>query len=80
LNEYKVNHKENLQQIRNVATAHRDTDIMEQINVIKSIKWFAIMDYQKKFDDILNDLGTFMQKVINISLVEIDRTKSNTDR
>lgn len=73
LNEYKSAHFEVLRDIRNVATAHRDKDIMAQINAIAALSWMNVFNYGNNFDIILNRLGAFFQKVITISIEEFKR-------
>lgn len=73
LNEYKLKNFERLRDIRNVVTAHRDKDILEQINMIKSIGWIEIVELCATYDKILYELGRFLQKVINISVIELKK-------
>ena len=73
LNDYKSKNLERLRDIRNVATAHRDKDIMEQINMIESIGWIELIELGTLYDKILNRLGQFLQKVINISVIELKK-------
>ncbi|MHB9140584.1 MAG: hypothetical protein ACYC25_01760 [Paludibacter sp.] len=73
LNDYKSKNLERLRDIRNVATAHRDKDIMEQINMIESIGWIELIELGTLYDKILNSLGQFLQKVINISVIELKK-------
>lgn len=73
LNEYKSKNFERLKDIRNIATAHRDKDIIEQINMIRSIGWIELIELVASYDKILNDLGHFLQKVINISVIELKK-------
>ena len=73
LNEYKAKNIERLKSIRNVATAHRDKDILEQINMIKSIGWFELIELSSNYDSILNELGPILQRIINISVEELEK-------
>jgi hypothetical protein len=73
LNQFKKNYGDRLYLIRNVSIAHRDQDIFEQIKIIESIKWTEVTNYVFTFDKIMNDLGKFLQVVINKSSGELDR-------
>lgn len=73
LNAYKLKNFDRLKAIRNVATAHRHKDIIEQINMIISISWIELIELATTYDKILNELGGFLQQVIDISLIESEK-------
>jgi hypothetical protein len=73
LNNFKREYNKRLEVIRNVATAHRDKDFINQFEIIKSIIWMETISMAFKFDKILNELGTVIQKIIDRSSAELDR-------
>lgn len=72
LNSYKSEHYIDLQKIRNTAIAHRDNDIMNQINVIQEICWSDTIGLISSYDKILNHLGQLFQRLINIGLAKFE--------
>ncbi|SEW57463.1 hypothetical protein [Chitinophaga arvensicola] len=64
LNDYKVTHKPNLNTIRNFSIAHRDMEVLSQIEIICAISWVDAINFSSEFDRILNDLGSFMKKFL----------------
>jgi hypothetical protein len=68
LNLYKSTNFEKLKAIRNVAIAHRDIDLLKQIEQIENINWSEIIKLLTEFDKILNALGSTLQQIINIEL------------
>lgn len=73
ISDYKKDNNERLKNIRNFSVAHRDKDIFEQLSVIESIQWNEVIEYVTKFDDIMNDLGQFLQRVVQKSVSELDK-------
>jgi len=73
LNDFKTDTFERLKEIRNVSSAHRDKDFIVQLRLIDSISWIDTISIATRFDNIMNDLGTVIQKVINRSSNELDR-------
>lgn len=72
LNTFKTNNQEYLQKVRNTAIAHKDLDILKQIEVIKEINWSTIIQMIVDFESILTTMGSFLQKLINKALKESD--------
>lgn len=72
LNLFKSAYFVRLKEIRNISIAHRDNDIMKQIDLIKNISWSEIFGVISKFDNILNSLGQSIQKLINNGINELD--------
>lgn len=75
LNQFKLEHFELLKTIRNNAIAHRDLDSITQLNSIINISWSDSIEIVNKFDNILNRLGSVMQQIINIGLVNFEELK-----
>jgi len=73
LNKFKDLHYLNLQKIRNISAAHRDTDVMLLNETIHEINAFEFISIISNFDGIINQLGAFTIKLINkgIDLPEI---------
>jgi hypothetical protein len=72
LNSFKIEHFDNLQVIRNTAIAHRDSDILKQINTIQNICWSDTIGLISSYDVILNQFGGLFQRLINIGLVKFE--------
>ncbi|MDB5274594.1 MAG: hypothetical protein JWO58_2961 [Chitinophagaceae bacterium] len=73
INQFKIDNKDRLKNIRNVSIAHRDRDIFEQIKIIDSIQWQEAIKYVTTFDAILNNLASCIQKVLNETSGKLDR-------
>lgn len=75
MNQFKLEHFEPLKTIRNNAIAHRDLDSITQLTSIINISWSDTIEIVNKFDNILNRLGSVMQQIINIGLVNFEELK-----
>lgn len=42
--------------------------MLNQLDVISNINWFDIIEITAQFDSIINDLGTFLKKMIDSGL------------
>ena len=73
LNQFKSANFDTLKEVRNVSSAHRDKDFITQLRSIESINWADTISIATKFDNIMNDLGGVIQKVIDRSSSELDR-------
>ncbi len=65
LNNYKAEYSKGLKEIRNVSIGHREQEISQQFEVIEQINWLEMIKMMKEFDEILNDLGSFSQSLLN---------------
>ena len=65
LNEYRSLYGAKLNELRNFSIAHRDKDVLAQLNVICLISWTDAITYASAFDAILNDAGRFMQQLLS---------------
>lgn len=68
LNLFQTTHSAYLCTVRNNTAAHKDQDVLKQLDVISNINWTEIIQTTMKFEGIINDLGTFLQKLINSGL------------
>lgn len=73
LNSFKADTFDKLKEIRNVSSAHRDKDFITQLRLIDSINWIETISIATRFDNIMNDLGAVIQKIIDRSSEELDR-------
>lgn len=73
LNSFKTDNFERLKEIRNVSSAHREKDFIVQLKLIDSISWIEVISIATSFDNIMNDLGAIIQKVIDRSSNELDK-------
>jgi hypothetical protein len=73
LNTYKRQHESTLKEIRNLVIAHRDHDILKQLNYISSINWIESINLISEYDRIVSELGSVCQILINRSVDEVHR-------
>jgi len=73
LREYKKQNEKTFHIIRNKTIAHRDKDVMLQIEMIENLNYSEAIDLITKFDSILNKLGGFMQGVIAIGMDNLSK-------
>lgn len=71
LNQFQNNHSEYLNTIRNNTSAHKDQDVLKQLEIITNINWTDTVHTTMEFEGIINDLGTFLQKLINSGLINL---------
>lgn len=76
LNIFKSSYSEILNKIRNVSIAHRDNEVLKQIEIIQQINWSNSIGMIMQYDVVLNDLGRFLQKLINKSLSDLNELKA----
>lgn len=75
LNEFKTTYSEKLYTIRNVATAHRDNEVLKQLEIIHKINWSETLGIISKFDGIINNLAKVVMAIINKGLRELSELK-----
>jgi len=72
---FKKNYSKKLYEIRNVAVAHRNNEVLKQVRIIKQISWNDTIQMISQFDNILNKLGAFCQSLINKGLSDLTELK-----
>lgn len=75
LNLFNTTYKEKLKQLRNTSIAHRDLNSIEQLELIYSLSWVDSINLVSAFDQIINSVGVFLQKVMDKSVREFDELK-----
>ena len=75
LNLFKTTYKDKLYEIRNVAIAHRDIEVIKQVEIIQQINWHETIQTISQFDNILNKLGSFCTSLINKGLSDLGELK-----
>lgn len=75
LNTFKSGYFEKLKNIRNVSIAHRDNQVLNQIELIQQINWSDSIGMIMQYDVILNNLGRFLTKLISIGSLELKDLK-----
>lgn len=75
LNSFKKEHEQSFKDIRNKAIAHREHDVLEQLKTIITINWIDSIVLFTKYDEILNELGSFVGKLINESYDELSNSE-----
>lgn len=73
LRDYKKKYEETFRSIRKNTIGHRNHDVMLQIELIENLNYSEAIEIITNFDTILNQLGAFMQKIINLGLDNISR-------
>ncbi len=76
LNTFKSGYSEKLNEIRNVSIAHRDNEVLKQIELIQQINWSDAIGMIMQYDVILNKLGAFLTKLINKGLADLSELKT----
>jgi hypothetical protein len=75
LNNFKKGYSEKLNIIRNVSIAHRDNEVLKQIEIIQQINWSDSIGMIMQYDVILNNLGRFLTKLMNKGVQELEELK-----
>ncbi|MCW3105547.1 MAG: hypothetical protein JWQ09_53 [Segetibacter sp.] len=75
LNTFKLGYSEKLYEIRNVSIAHRDNEVLKQIELIQQISWYDTIEMIMQYDVILNRLGAFLTKLIGKGLADLSELK-----
>lgn len=68
LNQFQTVNSEYLNTVRNNTAAHKDQDVLKQLDIISNINWSDTIQTTTIFEGIINDLGAFLQKLINSGL------------
>lgn len=71
LNQFQNENLDYLCTVRNNTSAHKDKDVLKQLEVISDINWSNTIQITMKFEGIINDLGAFLQKLINAGLTNL---------
>lgn len=58
-------------EVRNNIAAHKDMDSLTQIRIIENINWSNLIEKTMEFEKIINDLGAFMKKVMDLNFVNL---------
>lgn len=64
LNLFKATHYERIKEQRNNSIAHRDKDTEKQLKHIYSISWVESVNMSSEFDQIINELGHFLETLM----------------
>lgn len=80
LNQFQSNNSTYLHTVRNNTAAHKDQDILNQLNIITNINWSGIIETTMEFESIINDLGAFLQKLINSGLNNLKESPLGRER
>lgn len=64
LNQFKNEHRDILQKLRNFAGAHRDKDAAKQLKVIEEVELLGVMQLAGEFYDAMRDLTPFLINLI----------------
>jgi hypothetical protein len=73
LNVFKSEHQSILSDIRHNAIGHREHDMLKQLNHISSINWVDSISLISAYDQIVSELGSLCQILMNRSIDEIHR-------
>lgn len=73
LREYKKKYERIFYDIRNTTIAHRDQDVIHQVEMIENLNYSEAISIIANFDVILNQLGKFMQNVISIGMSNLSK-------
>lgn len=65
-NKFRTNNAAWLKDIRVCFAAHRDNDLGEQLRVVFEISPTKVLKVMAEFDALLNELGSILQKGLNL--------------
>ena len=71
LRQFQTTYSDYLQLVRNNTAAHKDQDVLKQLDIITNINWSETIQTTITFERIINDLGAFLQKLISSGLVSL---------
>lgn len=74
LNQFRTAHSAYLCTVRNNTAAHKDQDVLKQLDVISNINWSDTIQITMEFERIINDLGAFLKKLINSGLGNLKKS------
>jgi hypothetical protein len=80
LNLFKNTNADYLNCVRNNTSAHKDKDVLNQINIISNINWSDTINTTMTFEIIINDLGAFLQKLMKLGLGNINDSPMGQNR
>ena len=72
INLFKNEHLETAKKIRNNTFAHKDHDVLSQVNLILNIKWSETIQITNQFENILNDIGGYLTTLIKVGNVHLE--------
>lgn len=71
LNIFKKNHNDYLGIVRNNTAAHKDKNVLYQLEIISDISWSETINTTIEFEKIINDLGSYLSKIIKSVMVNL---------
>lgn len=71
LTTFREDNSKNLKDVRVTNVAHRDKDILNQIDVIEELNWSDCIKLLLDYEKILNDFGTFLSSLIPLGNNEL---------
>lgn len=77
LNNFKKENETKIKTVRHTAIAHRDKNMLTQLQTIDSISWGEAIDVLGKYDAIVRDLGQVCQQLMNRTLDELHQNATN---
>ena len=72
INLFKDEHLETAKKIRNNTFAHKDHDVLSQVNLILNIKWSETIQITNQFENILNDIGGYLTTLIKLGNAHLE--------
>lgn len=72
INLFKKEHLEIAQEIRNNTFAHKDHDVLSQVNLILNIKWSETIQITNQFENIINDIGSYLTTLIKLGNAHLE--------
>ena len=71
LNSFREANSDYLCTVRNNTAAHKDQDVLNQLSVISDINWVNIIELVEEFETIINDMGAFLKRLIDMGLANL---------
>lgn len=65
--QYKAGNRNYFCEVRNNVSAHKDKNSLIQIQIIEDIDWGSFIEKTSEFENIINDLGACIKKVLDLN-------------
>jgi len=77
LNTFKDSYYQKFREVRNMTAAHRDKDVLKQLEIIQNLCWTDSVKIIFEFNDILKNLGKYLTCLVKMSFSVFEEFKKN---
>lgn len=71
LTAFRESNSKYLKDVRVKSVAHKDTDILNQIDIIENLNWSDCIQLLLNYEKILNSFGTFLSSLIPLGMAQL---------